>query len=416
MSPQAEHEPVDRPIQRLNRRFAALDDPRVERTKLHDLLDMITIAICAVICGADDWVQIEQFGNEKREFFDTFLSLPNGIPSHDTFGRVFARINPEQFQACFLEWVQELVCASGGLLKGVIAIDGKTLCGSRDTPSGKGAIQMVSAWALENRMVLGQVKVDDKSNEITAIPALLKLFDLSGCIVTIDAMGTQWAIAAAITDAGADYVLSLKGNQGNMHRDVTAMFDEAHECAFKGISHQATQQVEKGHGRIETRSYYFIDDPQYLQYLNPKGIWSNLRGVGMVQSEREVRGVSEISRVETGNKKEEEEEKEKEKQGVSKESRYYLCSVSSVEEFARAARGHWGIENGLHWVLDVAFSEDKNRTRTDHSAHNFGILRHISVNLLKGEKSAKVGIKTKRLKAGWNHNYLLKVLLASQTI
>jgi predicted transposase YbfD/YdcC len=413
MCPQVEPEPVERSIQRLYRRFAALDDPRVERTKLHDLLDMITIAICAVICGADDWVQIEQFGNEKREFFDTFLQLPNGIPSHDTFGRVFARINPEQFQACFLEWVQELVCASGGLLKGVIAIDGKTLCGSRDTPSGKGAIQMVSAWALENRMVLGQVKVDDKSNEITAIPALLKLFDLSGCIVTIDAMGTQWAIAQAITDAGADYVLSLKGNQGNMHRDVTTMFDEAHECEFKGISHQATQQVEKGHGRIETRSYYLIDDPQYLQYLNPKGTWSNLRGVGMVQSEREVRWVGGVG---TGSEKEKEKQNEKEKEGVSKESRYYLCSVSSVEEFAGAARGHWGIENGLHWVLDVAFREDKNRTRKDHSAHNFGILRHISVNLLKGEKSAKVGIKTKRLKAGWNHNYLLKVLLASQPI
>ena len=427
MSPQAQHEPVERPIQRLTRRFAALDDPRVERTKLHDLLDMITIAICAVICGADDWVQIEQFGNEKREFFDTFLSLPNGIPSHDTFGRVFARINPEQFQACFLEWVQELVCASGGLLKGVIAIDGKTLCGSRDAPSGngagngagKGAIQMVSAWALENRLVLGQVKVDDKSNEITAIPALLKLFDLSGCIVTIDAMGAQWAIAAAITDAGADYVLSLKGNQGNMHRDVTTMFDEAHECGFKGISHQATQQVEKGHGRIETRNYYLIDDPQYLQYINPKGTWSNLRGVGMVgmvQSEREVRWACGVGGVGTGSEKEKQKEKEKEKEGVTKESRYYLCSVSSVKEFAKAARGHWGIENGLHWVLDVAFREDNNRTRTGHSAHNFGILRHISVNLLKGEKSAKVGIKTKRLKAGWNHNYLLKVLLASQPI
>src|SRR5215203_2596538 len=185
------------PLEQLRERFSALGDPRVERTKLHQLLDIITIAVCAVICGADDWVEIEQFGNEKRPFFDKFLVLPNGIPSHDTFGRVFARINPEQFQSCFLEWVQDLICASGGLLKGVIAIDGKTLCGSRDAAASKGAIQMVSAWAQQNRMVLGAVKVDDKSNEITAIPQLLKLFDLTGCIVTIDAMGAQTAIAQA---------------------------------------------------------------------------------------------------------------------------------------------------------------------------------------------------------------------------
>lgn len=189
------------PVEGLYKHFSAIDDPRVERTKRHSLLDIITIAICAVICGADDWVEIEQFGKEKRGFFERFLELPNGIPSHDTFGRVFARLDPEQFQACFLEWVQGLMCASGGLLKGVIAIDGKTLCGSRDASCDKGAIQMVSAWARENSMVLGQVKVDDKSNEITAIPVLLKLFDLTGCIVTIDAMGAQKEIAQCIHNA-----------------------------------------------------------------------------------------------------------------------------------------------------------------------------------------------------------------------
>jgi predicted transposase YbfD/YdcC len=381
-----------RPLEQLRERFNTLADPRVERTKLHELLDIITIAICAVICGADDWVEMEQFGNDKREFFDKFLALPNGIPSHDTFGRVFARIDPEQFQLSFLEWVQGLVCASGGLLKGVIAIDGKTLCGSRDVAGGKGAIQMVSAWAQENRMVLGAVKVDDKSNEITAIPQLLKLFDLTGCIVTIDAMGAQTAIAQAITDTGADYVLSLKGNQGTMHRDVITMFDEATNTRFKGISYQTEQTVEKGHGRIETRRYFLVDDPVYLQYLNPKGAWSNLNGIGMVQSEREEGGV------------------------MSRESRYYLCSLGSVSQFREAARGHWSIENGLHWVLDVAFGEDHNRAHIDHSAHNFAILRHIALNLLKAEKSAKVGVKAKRLKCGWNESYMLKVLLGSQPI
>lgn len=380
------------PLEQLRERFNRLTDPRVERTKLHQLLDIITIAICAVICGADDWVEMEQFGNDKREFFDKFLVLPNGIPSHDTFGRVFARIDPQRFQSCFLEWVQELVCASGGLLKGVIAIDGKTLCGSRDAAGGKGAIQMVSAWAQENRMVLGAVKVDDKSNEITAIPQLLKLFDLTGCTVTIDAMGAQTAIAGIITDAGADYVLSLKGNQGTMHRDVITLFDEAVACGFKGISHQREQTTEKGHGRIETRRFFLVDDPAYLQYLNPKGAWSGLRSVGMIQSEREEGGV------------------------VSMENRYYLCSLGSVGEFREAARGHWGIENGLHWVLDVAFGEDHNRTHIDHSAHNFAILRHIALNLLKAEKSAKVGVKAKRLKCGWSEAYMLKVLLGSQPI
>jgi predicted transposase YbfD/YdcC len=380
------------PVEQLRERFSAVEDPRVERTKLHQLLDIITIAICAVICGADDWVEIEQFGNDKRPFFDKFLVLPNGIPSHDTFGRVFALLNPEQFQACFLEWVQDLVSASGEQLRGVVAIDGKTLCGSRDALSGKGAIQMVSAWARTNRMVLGQVKVDDKSNEITAIPELLKLFDLTGCIVTIDAMGTQTEIARGITEAGADYVLALKANQGTMHQDVITMVQEGLATQFKGIAHQTEQTVEKGHGRIERRRYWLIDDEQYLIYLNSKSKWANLHSIGVVQAEREVGGV------------------------VSLEMRYYLCSVGTVAEFREAARGHWSIENELHWVLDIAFREDLNRTRTDHSAHNFAILRHIALNLLKAEQTAKVGVKVKRLKCGWNEDYLLKVLLGPKPI
>lgn len=379
-------------LQQLRARFEGLDDPRIERTKLHQLLDIITIAICAVICGADDWSEIELFGHAKRPFFESFLPLPNGIPSHDTFNRVFARLNPEQFQRCFLAWVQELVRATSGQVKGVVAIDGKRVCGSRDTPNGKGAIQMVSAWARDNGMVLGQVKVDDKSNEITAIPTLLSLLDLEGCIVTIDAMGCQKEIAAAITDGGGDYVLALKGNHSVLHEDVITTFNEGMATQFKGISHQTHQTVEKGHGRIERRRYFLVDDPLYMRYLDQQEKWPGLCSIGMVEAEREIDGV------------------------ISKERRYYLCSVNSVREFAHAARGHWGIENALHWVLDVAFREDHNRTRSDHSAHNFAILRHIALNLLKAEKSVKVGVKGKRLNCGWDHDYLFKVLLGPSPI
>jgi predicted transposase YbfD/YdcC len=291
-----------------------------------------------------------------------------------------------------LEWVQDLVRATGGQIKGVVAIDGKRVCGSSDAPNGIGAIQMVSAWATDNGMVLGQVKVNDKSNEITAIPTLLGLLDLSGCIVTIDAMGCQKEIAAAITDGGGDYVLALKANHSVLHQDVITTFSEGIDTHFKGISHQTHETIEKGHGRIERRRYFLVDDPLYMRYLDQQEKWSGLFSIGMVEAERELDGV------------------------ISRDRRYYLCSVNSVREFAHAARGHWGIENGLHWVLDVAFGEDHNRTRSDHSAHNFAILRHIALNLLKAEKSVKVGVKGKRLNCGWNHDYLFKVLLGPSPI
>jgi predicted transposase YbfD/YdcC len=373
-------------IAKLRQRFSDLKDPRVERTKEHQLLDIFTIAICAVICGADGYEDMAEFGKAKRDFFERFLELPNGIPSHDTFGRLFARIQPAQFEACFAAWVQDLVDLAAGQ---VVGIDGKCLRRSADKADGKAAIYMVSAWASANGagMVLAQRKVAEKSNEITAIPELLKLLDLSGCIVTIDAMGTQTAIADAIIAQQADYVLALKGNQGTTHEQTQALFEHALGSNFKGIAYQQQETVDGGHGRIETRRYYLITAPSYIEYVNNQERWAGLRAIGLVEAERLIDGV------------------------VSKERRYYISSLSNVADFARGARGHWGIENGLHWVLDIAFREDESRVRKDHGAENMAVLRHIALNLLKRERSKRgASVHTKRLTAGWDERYLLTVL------
>ena len=366
--------------------FQDLADPRIERSKRHQLLDIIAIAISAVICGADSWVYVEMFGKSKEEWFRTFLGLPNGIPSHDTFGDVFSRLDPEQFQRCFMEWTQGVAELFPGE---VVAIDGKTVRRSQDKRAGKQAIHLVSAWASANTLTLGQVKTDEKSNEITAIPRLLEMLELRGCIVTIDAMGCQKEIAQGILDRGADYVLPVKGNQGRLYEDVRELFEGAEEAGFDGVPHDYATTLNKGHGRIERRECWSISDPVCLEYLSTAGQWPGLRPVAKMVCRRETEA------------------------GTAVQSKYYISSLDgSAGRLLAAARTHWSIENSLHWSLDVTFREDQSRIRKDHSPQNMATLRQISHNLLKREPSLKVGIQGKRLQAGWREDYLLKVLLS----
>lgn len=370
------------PSVRLLEHFKNLEDPRAEHLLEHRLLDIIGLTICAVICGADSWVDIENYGKAKQEWLKEFLALPNGIPSHDTIARLFAALNPEAFQQCFLNWIK----AIAQLMEGeVIAIDGKTLRHSYDKGKNKGAIHMVSAWASQSHLVLGQVKVDEKSNEITAIPQLLEVLELKGCIITIDAMGTQKEIAQQIIDGGGDYVLSLKGNQGNIHEDVEQLFEWTRKIEFKDIPHEFYQTTNGGHGRIEIRRHWLLDS---VEHLIDGCLWPGLKRVGMIESERRLSG-----------------------KVASIERRYYLLSLDGdVQRFAHGVRSHWGIENQLHWVLDMAFNEDASRIRKDHAPENLALIRHIALNLLRRDTSAKGGIKAKRLKAGWDNTYLTRIL------
>jgi predicted transposase YbfD/YdcC len=363
--------------------FSNLEDPRVDRTKLHKLVDILVIAICAVIAGADNWEDIEEFGKARQEWLQTFLELPNGIPSHDTFNRVFARLDPAQFQGCFINWITAVSQLVGGQ---VIAIDGKVLRRSHDKGIGKAAIDMVSAWATANHLVLGQVKVDEKSNEITAIPQLLEVLEVSGCIVTIDAMGCQTEIAEKIIEQEAQYVLALKENQGNLYADVVQLFDDLEHSGYKAYEHDYAKTVNKNHGRIETRECWTISDPAILQHLRGFANWKGLVTVSRIRAERQIGAER------------------------SCEDRYHIASLSGAARVLHAVRSHWGIENQLHWILDLAFDEDRCRVRKDHGPENFAVLRHIALNLLKQEKTCKRGIKGKRLLAAWKQSYLLKVL------
>jgi len=375
------------PLLALTEHFAHLEDPRVERTKLHGLLDIVMIALCAVIAGAQTWDDIALFGEAKAAWFATFLALPNGIPSHDTFNRVFAALDPEQFRAGFASWMQAVASVVPAQ---VIALDGKTLRRSHDRTHAKAAIHMVSAWASANHVVLAQVKVDDKSNEISAVPVLLRQLAVAGCIVTLDAMGCQREIAAQIVEQEADYVLALKANQPDLLEEVVDCFTLADAAAYAGVRHDWQETVGKGHGRLELRRHTVLSDPEHLAWLQADQQWPGLAALGRVQAERRI--------------------------GAERtcQTRYYLLSRSfSAQTFATAVRSHWGIENAVHWTLDVTFGEDQSRMRAGHAAENVVVLRHIALNLLQQEQS-RTGrsLKGKRLNAGWDNDYLLKVLTA----
>lgn len=354
--------------------FTELKDPRIERRKLHLLEDIIVLTIAAVICGADGWTEVEEYGKTKEQWLRSILKLPNGIPSHDTLGDFFARIKTEDFERCFIQWISAVSNITEGE---IIAIDGKTLRSSYDKRNKKAAIHMVSAWASQNNIVLGQLKTAEKSNEITAIPQLLEVLCIKGCIVTIDAMGCQTKIAEKIIEKEGDYMLALKGNQGELHEHVITSFER--------INPKDThEKTEKDHGRIETRRCTIIDD---LRWIEQWQAWKNLHTLIKIESTRTL-----------DNK-------------TTTENRYYISSLNTdAKNISEAIRKHWGIENSLHWILDVAYREDDCRMRNGCSAENFSTVRRISLNLLKNEKNLNKGIATKRLKAGWDNDYLKTVL------
>jgi predicted transposase YbfD/YdcC len=366
----------------LTEHFSSLIDPRMERTRLHTLQSILVIALCAIICGAEDWVSVAKYGRLKEDWLGEFLDLPNGIPSHDTFNRVFAALDPDSFGRCFAAWAADMAT----LVKGdVVAIDGKTVRRSFDRATAKSPLHMVSAYADRAGLVLGQLATEEKSNEITAIPRLLDTLDIDGCTVTIDAMGCQKKITEKIAARRAEYVIGLKDNQPKMADAVRHYFEKSAEDGFEGIAHFTEASTKKEHGRMESREIFSTSDLSCLGKAASE--WTNLRSLVLVCSTRTIADA------------------------VQMETRFYISSLPADEpqKIAHTIRSHWSIENKLHWVLDVAFNEDASRVRKDHGAPNFSTLRHMALNLLKQEKTAKVGVKNKRLSAGWDNGYLLKV-------
>lgn len=355
--------------------FSKIPDPRINRNKKHNLTDIIVLSVLAVLCGAESYDSIEEFGKARIDFLKKVLYLPNGIPSHDTINRVFSLIKQDKFEAIFIQWVDSLRNKKN--IKEVIAIDGKTVRGSKDSFHNKSAIHIVSAWASQNGLALGQRKVDGKSNEITAIPELLKMLDIKGSIITIDAMGTQKNIAQTIIDNGADYILALKGNQSYLKEDVESLCNRMKPDSENEV-------VEKGHGRIETRNCKVFNK---IDLLEDKEKWSEIKSAIKITAQREI------------------------KNKITTETRLYISNLNcDAIAFNQYIRQHWSIENNLHWILDMTFREDEQRKRDKNAAQNFAIVRKIALNLLKQEDSKKLSLRTKRLKAGWNNDFLIKIL------
>jgi predicted transposase YbfD/YdcC len=370
------------------RHFEVLDDPRISNhNKLHLLEDILVITILGVICGADNWVEINAFGTARREWLSTFLTMTNGIPSHDTFGRVFSLLEPEKLDSCFSSWIKSLEIDVRGK---IIAIDGKTLRGSGNKRKKQRPLHIVSAWVSEQDILIGQIKTAEKSNEITAVPELLKMVDVKGSTVTLDAMGCQKAIAQEIKDQGADYVMNLKENQPRLLAAVKAVFDIAEQSQYKKVLHRRRVEKTRDHGRTETRRYTLVSarDPLALHLQ-----WPGLNGIALLETTRTTNNVVEYSK------------------------RYFLTSHSydAIDTFMRAVRKHWSIEIGLHWSLDVSFREDLNQTRLEYAARNLATVRRIGLNLLKMDKTKRQGISCRRKKAGWDNEYLMRILQLGQT-
>ena len=360
--------------------LSIIRDPLLDRKKLHQLTDVLFLSVCASLCGCDTWEDIYEFGEVREAWLRQYVALVNGIPSPDTIARIFSLIDPAEFEAAFRKWVSTLFEVKGD--GQIIAIDGKRVRGSYG--GGKAAIHMVGAFATESGLALAQVKVDDKSNEITAIPELLEALILKGCVVTLDAMGCQKEIVKKIKEKQGDYVISLKGNQGNLHDDVRLFLETEKEREFKSVKHSYFETTEKGHGRVETRRYWITDQ---IEWLEGKSEWQGLISIGLVESERFVKGKT------------------------TKETRCFICSTPpQAARFAQAVREHWSIENNLHWQLDVSFDEDKLRVRVKNAAQNLSILRRMILNTLKKEDSSKTSLKLKRKKAGWSEPYLVQLL------